>query len=149
MEQAFAQSIDEVARQVGVDLERRIAEKDVAKRQHTFGKNRLRRHRTRSAIGVLAGQLRSLIVWLLAAAAALSFYVGDRPEGLAIIAVIAINTTIGFVTELRALRSMEALRRIARVRRLAVTRRGRPGSHRVLELRAGSSQTGRPLHPSV
>ena len=88
----------------------------MAERQRLFGKNRLRRHRTRSAIGILAGQLRSLIVWLLAAAAALSFYVGDRPEGFAIIAVIAINTAIGFFTELRALRSMEALRRIARVR---------------------------------
>ena len=88
----------------------------MAERQRLFGRNRLRRHRTRSAIGILAGQLRNLIVWLLAAAAALSFYVGDRPEGFAIIAVIAINTAIGFFTELRALRSMEALRRIARVR---------------------------------
>ena len=64
----------------------------------------------------LASQLKSLVIWLLAAAAALSFYVGDRPEGFAIIAVIAINTAIGFFTELRALRSMEALRRMARVK---------------------------------
>ncbi len=63
MEQAFAQSIDKVARQVGADLEHGIAEKDVAKRQHKFGKNRLRRHRTRSAIGILASQLKSLVVW--------------------------------------------------------------------------------------
>ncbi|MGI9435458.1 MAG: cation-translocating P-type ATPase [Geminicoccaceae bacterium] len=115
MEQAFARSIDEVAREVGVDIERGLAGQDVAQRQRRVGKNRLRRHRTRSAIGILASQLKSLIVWLLAGAATLSFYVGDRPEGFAIIAVIVINTAIGFFTELRALRSMEALRRIARV----------------------------------
>ena len=79
-EQVFARSIDEVARQVGVEIERGLAGRDVAERQRLFGKNRLRRHRTRSAIGILAGQLRSLIVWLLAAAAMLSFYVGDRPK---------------------------------------------------------------------
>ncbi|MGI9449217.1 MAG: cation-translocating P-type ATPase [Geminicoccaceae bacterium] len=115
LEQAFARSIDEVVRQVCVDLERGLAGRDVAERQRKFGKNRLKRHRTRGVIGILTGQLRSLIVWLLAAAAALSFYVGDRPEGLAIIAVIVINAAIGFFTELRALRSMEALRRIAKV----------------------------------
>ncbi len=115
LKQAFARPVDEVARQAGVAIERGLAEREIRDRRLRVGKNLLRRRQTRIAFGILAGQLKSLVIWLLAAAAALSFYVGDRPEGFAIIAVIAINTAIGFFTELRALRSMEALRRIARV----------------------------------
>ncbi|MGI9416287.1 MAG: cation-translocating P-type ATPase [Geminicoccaceae bacterium] len=115
LEQAFARTVDEVAGQAGIAIERGLAEREVRDRQRRVGKNLLRRRQTRNAFGILASQLKSLVIWLLAAAATLSFYVGDRPEGFAIIAVILINTAIGFFTELRALRSMEALRRIARV----------------------------------
>ncbi|MEO1331351.1 MAG: cation-transporting P-type ATPase, partial [Pseudomonadota bacterium] len=59
---------------------------------------------------------RSFLVWLLVGAAALSVLVGDAAESVAILIVIAINTAIGFATELRATRSMEALRRMASVR---------------------------------
>ncbi|MDH3662249.1 MAG: cation-transporting P-type ATPase [Alphaproteobacteria bacterium] len=113
--QAFARPVGEVAGQANVAIEHGLTEREVRDRQRRVGKNLLRRHQSRNAFGILTGQLKSLVIWLLAAAAALSFYVGDRPEGFAIIAVIAINTAIGFFTELRALRSMEALRRIARV----------------------------------
>ena len=136
LEQAFARPVDEVTRQAGIDTEHGLADREVRDRQRQFGKNLLRRRRTRNAFGILAGQLKSLIVWLLAAAAGLSFYVGDRPEGFAIIAVIVINTAIGFVTELRALRSMEALRRIAQVQ-TRVRRDGRVRNVDALDLVPG------------
>jgi Ca2+-transporting ATPase len=58
---------------------------------------------------------------LLSAAAVLAFYFREWEEGSAITVVLALNTLIGFVTELKAARSIEALRRLgthsARVRR--------------------------------
>lgn len=66
-------------------------------------------------------QFRGLIVALLAAATALSFALGEFMEGLAVLAVLAINAALGFLVEWRATRSMEALRNLvalrARVRR--------------------------------
>jgi Ca2+-transporting ATPase len=63
----------------------------------------------------LANQFKSLIILLLAIAAALSFAFGEWIEGIAIAVVIFINGAIGFLTELRAIRSMEALRRLGSV----------------------------------
>jgi Ca2+-transporting ATPase len=46
---------------------------------------------------------------------ALRLLFSDIAEAVAILIVIVINTTIGFLTEWRAIRSMEALRRYAQV----------------------------------
>ena len=52
------------------------------------------------------------MVWLLATAAAVAALFGEWTEAIAILVVLAINTAIGFATELRAARSMEALREL-------------------------------------
>ena len=66
-------------------------------------------------------QFQSPVVYLLSVAAALALYFGELEEGGAIAVVLAINTLIGFLTELKAARSIEALRALgthsARVRR--------------------------------
>lgn len=115
-EKPFAISEETLLGHLGVTPAKGLANQEVNERRRRFGSNKLKRHRPRSTLKILADQFRSLIVWLLAAAAALSFYLGDLPEGLAIVVVLIINAAIGFFTEHRALRSMETLRRIAQVR---------------------------------
>ena len=70
---------------------------------------------------LLLHQVQSPVVYLLGLAAGLALAFGERVEACAIGAVLAINTAIGFATEVRAARSIEALRtlggRTARVRR--------------------------------
>ncbi|GAB3847210.1 cation-transporting P-type ATPase [Hymenobacter terrigena] len=61
---------------------------------------------------VLLRQFRSLIVLVLGGAAAFSFAFQDHAEGLAILAVIALNAGIGFWLEWNAQASMAALRRL-------------------------------------
>lgn len=85
---------------------------DVTVRRERFGPNILAEFHATSWLTILWRQLRSFVVYLLVAGAALSFALGDELEGFAIVAVIAINTLIGFVTELRAVRSTEALRQL-------------------------------------
>lgn len=104
-----------------VDQEYGLDAAQVARRQSYYGPNFISRKSSRTLLSILVEQFRSVIVWLLSAAALLSFVVGDYPEALAVIFVLLINTTIGFVTSWRAIRSMEALHRLvsvtARVRR--------------------------------
>jgi len=99
---------------------------EVRRRAAAFGPNTIVARRKVSALAVLLHQFRSPVVYLLAAAAALAFYFGEWEEGGAIVAVLALNALIGFVTEIRAARSIEALRalgtRSARVRREGHTR---------------------------
>ncbi|NNE93267.1 MAG: HAD-IC family P-type ATPase [Verrucomicrobiales bacterium] len=99
-----------------------LTESEVAERKLAFGPNALAEQIPPSWWSLLFRQLRSLVVALLAAAALLSGIFGDWVECLAILAVIAINTAIGFFTELKAMRSMDALRRLTES--MATVRRG-------------------------
>ncbi|MEQ8166356.1 MAG: HAD-IC family P-type ATPase, partial [Alphaproteobacteria bacterium] len=108
----------------GVPLESGLTQPEVAKRRRKYGLNRLSETARRGVWTILLGQFRGIIIYLLAAAAALSFFLGDWAEGWTIVAVLAINSTIGFTTELRAIKSMESLRRLSRVH-ARVRREGR------------------------
>jgi len=98
-----------------------LNEAEIRKRREQFGENRLRESKRRSALSILIDQVKSIVVVLLAVASGVSFVFGNLIEAVAILAVIVVNTAIGFFTELRAVRSMEALRELgqvtARVRR--------------------------------
>jgi Ca2+-transporting ATPase len=107
-------SVAEVLRRLHADKERGLSEPEVARRQFEYGPNILEAKEPRGLLSILIAQFRSLVVALLLAASVLAFVFGDVVEGLAIVAVIAINTTLGASTELRAVRSMEALSRFAR-----------------------------------
>ena len=92
-----------------------LSEPEVTDRRRRYGPNALREIERVSAWVLLANQLASLVVLLLAAAAAVSFAFGDFIEAAAIGVVLVVNTGIGFVMEWRAVRSMEALQKLDRV----------------------------------
>jgi Ca2+-transporting ATPase len=118
---AFAQSVEDVLAALQVQAEQGLSRSEVNRRLRQYGKNRLEEVRSRPAWKILLDQFKSLVVIILAAAGALAFAFGEWPEGVAIIAVILVNTMIGFVSEWKAVRSMEALRQMGthkvRVRR--------------------------------
>ncbi|WP_417809032.1 cation-translocating P-type ATPase [Thioclava sp.] len=118
---AFAKPVKVVVKDQNVDPVCGLDEPDVLRRQAQYGQNQLRVNEKKSALVIFAHQFKGVIVWLLVFAAAVSLYYRDIAEGIAIVVVLAINTAIGFFTELRAARSMEALARMSefttRVRR--------------------------------
>ena len=62
-----------------------------------------------SWLKVLADQVRSLVVLLLIAVFFLTLFLQDYLEAVAVGAVLLVNISIGFITELRARRAMESL----------------------------------------
>jgi Ca2+-transporting ATPase len=128
---AHARPVDEVAEALGTDPATGLSTAQVGDSLRRHGPNLLRRRKKKNALVILLHQFNSFIVWLLAAAAALSFVMGDLVEGAAILVVLAINGAIGFFTEWRAARSMEALLNIAQVR----TRVRRDGTDRQVDAR--------------
>ncbi len=126
----------EILSRLEVDDREGLAASESARRILLHGPNALRESRQRGLWSVLAAQFKSLIVGLLAVAAAVALAFGEVVEGLAIGAVIVINAAIGFFTELRAVRSMEALRKMGTVR----TRVRRDGE--ILEVEAESLVPG-------
>ncbi len=130
MNEPHAATKEEVLAALAVGPRDGLGAAEVRHRRRRHGANALRRIDRRSAWRVLLDQFTGLITWLLVAASVLSFYLGEWREGGAILAVLAINATIGFVTEIRAVRSMEALRLLS-----AVNARLRRGA-RVVEIPA-------------
>ena len=101
-------AVDETLRRLGCTREGLDAS-EAARRLASFGPNRLHPPSPVSALRILANQFASLVVLLLLGAGIVSALLGDVLEAAAIGAVLAINTLMGFVLELRARRAMDAL----------------------------------------
>jgi Ca2+-transporting ATPase len=112
--------------QLNVDPATGLSDAEAAKRLRLYGPNLMRIKKPISAWRIFVNQFESAVVLLLAAAAGLSAVFGEWPQAIAVAVVLAINSAIGFFTEIRAVRSMEALRalgaREARVRRNGAAR---------------------------
>ncbi len=118
----WARAAAEVLAELRTDRGRGLAPDEAAARLLRHGPNALAEVRPKSAWTILLRQLKSVIMALLAAAAAVSLAFGETVDAVAIVAVLAINVAIGFFSELRATRSMEALRKLGSV--MARVRRG-------------------------
>lgn len=125
----WAVAADEVARALGVSPESGLSESAARLRLERGGPNELVRRVQRSAFAIFLEQFQSVIMLLLVAAAGVSFAFGEGVEGIAILVVLALNATIGFSTEIRAVRSMDALRELGRLQ----TRVRRDGRERLIE----------------
>ncbi|MEX2403029.1 MAG: cation-transporting P-type ATPase [Balneolales bacterium] len=124
-ERAFhAQTAEEVLEDQGVRPEQGLPEEEVARRREQYGANILRKAEQRGLWAILLDQFKSIVVILLGAAAVLAFAFAQWSEGIAILAVIVINSGIGFISEWRARRSMEALQKMAR-QQVRVRRQGK------------------------
>ena len=105
-------SVDEITEILSVDSSRGLSNADVKQRRKTFGPNRIRHSKGKSAWKILVDQFTNLIMLVLAAAAILSFAFAQWVDGIAIIVAMIINAVVGFITELKATRSMEALQQM-------------------------------------
>jgi Ca2+-transporting ATPase len=97
-----------------VDAARGLAASEVNKRRRNYGPNALQKIRPRPAWRLLVDQFTSIVIALLAVAAAVAWITGDGLEAIAILVVLVINALVGFATEWKAGRALDALRRQAR-----------------------------------
>ncbi len=89
-----------------------LSQADADERLKAVGPNLLPETAERSALGILLGQVNSMPVALLTAAAALSLATGGIADALAIMGVVAINAAIGYVTESRSEKAIRSLRNL-------------------------------------
>lgn len=113
-----------------------LSSDEARRRLERYGPNTLRPPKPISAWRILIAQLRSVVVLLLLAAAAIALFLGDPLDAAAIGAVLVINTALGFFTELRARQAMLALLQLE-VARATVVRDGRTAEVDARELVPG------------
>lgn len=85
---------------------------EAAKRLEQFGPNKLENVHKDSIIVKFLRQFKDLMIVLLVASGALSFYLGDDRTGIVLFALVIFNTTIGFFQEFRAERLMDSLEKL-------------------------------------
>ena len=82
---------------------------EAERRLRAVGSNVIHARRGEPAVRVLVRQLSSPLIVVLLVAGVVAIALGDYVDGLVVLAVVAVNTAIGFLQEWRAARSIEAL----------------------------------------
>lgn len=72
----------------------------------------MRETSTHPPIAIFLDQFRSILVIMLMVAAGLSFILGDKLDGILILAIIILNAILGFVQEFKAERALSALKQM-------------------------------------
>lgn len=103
------QSIPEVVSQLATDIEQGLTDEAVTTRLASYGANKLRKGKRFSAFSIFISQFKSLVIWVLIGAAAVSALLGETTDGIAIIAIVILNAVIGFFQEYRAEKAAAAL----------------------------------------
>lgn len=104
-----SQSIAELEHFLATDVESGLTDEEAAARLVRYGSNKLLKGNQFSALAILASQFKSLVIWVLIGAAAISTVLGETADGIAIIAIVILNALIGFMQEYRAERAAAAL----------------------------------------
>jgi Ca2+-transporting ATPase len=126
LDSPHGKSAAEILASLNVSFATGLSDNEAEQRLSVYGANAIGSRQKVGLISVLVHQFQSLVVALLAVAAAVAFYFREWEQGGAIVGVLILNAAIGFVTEIKAVRSIEAIRalgsRSARVLRGGHTR---------------------------
>src|SRR5450830_630360 len=103
----------ELARRHGVDPAHGLHEDEASRRAQQHGPNEIQGRPGRSLWGQFIDQFKDFMVLVLIAAAVISGVIGDLVDTLAILVIVLLNATIGFVQAWRADKAMAALQQLA------------------------------------
>lgn len=91
-------------------FQRGLSQNDARERLARYGLNSLPEPKKRSDIEIFFGQFKTLPVYLLLGASAVSFLTAGPVDALIILSVVGINAAVGFFTERQAERTIESLK---------------------------------------
>lgn len=119
--QFYAESPEDVVSFFDTSAEKGLSSGQYEEKLQKYGENRLQETKKINPLRIFLDQFKSVVIVVLLIAAGVAFAFGELTEGIAIGAVLIINTLIGFFSEWKASRSMDALqkydRQTIRVRR--------------------------------
>ncbi len=118
----FLLPAEEVVARLGVDPDVGLSEEEAARRLREYGPNEIQEEAGRGPLAILAGQVLEPLVLILVVAAGIAAAIWwvEGPDheplpydSLAILAIVILNTVLGFVQEYRAEQAVAALKRMA------------------------------------
>ncbi|AKT42261.1 cation-translocating P-type ATPase [Chondromyces crocatus] len=86
-----------------------LTPEDAAQRLVDSGPNVIPRKRREGVLALLVHQIHNPLIYVLLGSAVLAMVLGKAVDGAVVLAVVVLNTVVGFVQELRASQAIEAL----------------------------------------
>jgi Ca2+-transporting ATPase len=102
-----------VVQDMGSDVSSGLSETEAARRLEEYGPNKLEQKRRKSRIVLFLEQFNNVLIYILAGAAGLSFFLGETADGAIILGVVLINAIVGFVQESKAEEALAELQKLA------------------------------------
>ncbi|MFM8414535.1 MAG: cation-translocating P-type ATPase [Planctomycetota bacterium] len=102
----------DVAARLATDPAGGLTTAEAQRRRAEHGDNVLRERPPEAWWWKLLRQFRELVIWILLVAAVIAGAMGDWADTAAIVAIVLVNATIGFLQEERAQRALAALQRM-------------------------------------
>jgi Ca2+-transporting ATPase len=101
---------EDVARELAVDSKRGLKAAQAAERLKEFGRNALSEKTGPGWSEILVRQFQNVLILVLILAAGLSLAVGDLADAVTILAIVVLNSALGFAQEWKAERALKELR---------------------------------------
>ncbi len=109
IDSAYQKDIETVITNVETDPEKGLTQKEAEKRLEEHGENRIETEEQVSPFEILLSNIHNVIVYLLLLASAVSFFMGETIEAIAILVAVLIAVVSGFFSEYKAQQSVAAL----------------------------------------
>lgn len=110
---AWYKTVEDVATHLKTDLAKGLSEEEAKLRLEDYGLNSIVMKKKTSPWLILLRQFKSPVIYILIIAAAIAFILKEYLDGWAILAIVILNSIIGFVQELKAESSIDALESIS------------------------------------
>jgi Ca2+-transporting ATPase len=95
------------------DFKAGLSEAEADRRRIEAGSNALREKKGVSPFSIFLDQFKDFMIWILIGAALVSGFLKEWVDALAIIAIVIMNSILGFIQEYRAEKSLAALRKLS------------------------------------
>ena len=109
----YSVSPDEAAGLLKSDPKHGLTAVEAAKRLAEHGPNQLKGKKGISPLTIFIEQFQDFIVWVLIGAALVSGFLQEWVDASAIIAIVILNSILGFIQEYRAEKSLAALKKLS------------------------------------
>lgn len=86
-----------------------LSPEEIKKRRLQYGANELKRKTKDGALKVLWRQINNPLIWVLIGSSTLATALGKITDGMVVLAVVVVNSIIGFIQEYKAGKAIEAL----------------------------------------
>ncbi len=109
----YSRSIQEITRELGVDLLAGLSAEEADLRSKQFGFNEIQQVLKTHPLRILGRQLVSPMILLLLAVIGISLIIGHFTDAAIVATIVLLNAGMGFVQEIKAERAMESIRALA------------------------------------